>query len=155
MGRLLITLLLCVEGLLQEPLLYLSGYLCAHRDEYYSLLSAVRNDGDWERWLAFFARAVQETAGAAVTTAGRLVATFEEDGRRIRDIGRGARSAPRVHQALQRRPLGSIGSLARETRLTVPTVTARSPGSWTLRSFAKRPADVATAYSFMAAISIG
>ena len=123
-GRLLITLLLCVAGLLQEPLLYLSGYLRAHRDEYYSLLDVVRREGDWERWLAFFARAVQETAAAAVTTAGGLVATFEDDGRRIRGMGRGATSALRVHQVLQRRPLGSIGSLARETGLTVPTVTA-------------------------------
>jgi Fic family protein len=124
MGRLLITLLLCVGGLLHEPLLYLSGYLRAHRDEYYSLLDVVRQDGDWERWLAFFARAVQETAAAAVATAGRLVATFEADGQRIRGIGRSVTSALRVHQALQRRPLGSIGSLARETGLTVPTITA-------------------------------
>jgi len=123
-GRLLITLLLCVAGLLQEPLLYLSGYLRAHRDEYYSLLDVVRREGDWERWLAFFAHAVQETAAAAVTTAGGLVATFEADGQRIRSLGRGATSASRVHRALQRRPLGSIGSLARETGLTVPTVTA-------------------------------
>ncbi|HEX9277012.1 MAG TPA: Fic family protein [Casimicrobiaceae bacterium] len=123
-GRLLITLLLCVAGLLQEPLLYLSLYLRQHRDEYYDLLNVVRKEGDWERWLAFFARAVRETAATAVATAGKLVATFQEDGHRIRGIGRGAGSALRVHHELQRRPLGSIASLARGTGLTVPTVTA-------------------------------
>ncbi len=47
-GRLLITLLLCVEGVLQEPLLYLSLYLKEHRPEYYELLDVVRRVGDWE-----------------------------------------------------------------------------------------------------------
>jgi Fic family protein len=64
-GRLLITLLLCVEGILQEPLLYLSLYLKEHRQQYYELLDVVRRDGDWERWLAFFAEAVAHTATGA------------------------------------------------------------------------------------------
>lgn len=36
-GRLLVTLILCVEGVLQQPLLYLSLYLKRRRDEYYAL----------------------------------------------------------------------------------------------------------------------
>ncbi len=39
-GRLLVTLLFCVEGVLQEPLLYLSLYLKQHRDEYYDRRSS-------------------------------------------------------------------------------------------------------------------
>ena len=52
-GRLLITFVLCAEGVLSEPLLYLSLYFKKHRDEYYRLLQEVRTDGDWEGWVRF------------------------------------------------------------------------------------------------------
>ena len=45
-GRLLVGLLLLSEGRLSRPLLYLSGYLEAHRDEYYARLQGVRERGD-------------------------------------------------------------------------------------------------------------
>ena len=62
-GRLLITLMLCHERVLQEPLLYLSLYLKRHRDAYYTLLNEVRT-GDWEAWLTFFLDGVaQELTG--------------------------------------------------------------------------------------------
>jgi len=47
LGRLLITLLLCSEGALNQPLLYLSLYLKRNRDTYYELLQQVRIDGTW------------------------------------------------------------------------------------------------------------
>ena len=54
LGRLLITILLCAEGALSEPLLYLSLYFKTHRQVYYDLLQQVRFEGDWEEWLRFF-----------------------------------------------------------------------------------------------------
>ncbi len=54
LGRLLITLLLCHEKVLSEPLLYLSLYFKTHRQQYYSQLQQVRETGDWETWLDFF-----------------------------------------------------------------------------------------------------
>ena len=48
LGRLLITLLLCAENVMQEPLLYLSLYFKQNRDAYYDLLQRVRTEGDWE-----------------------------------------------------------------------------------------------------------
>ena len=53
-GRLLITLLLCADGTLRQPLLYLSLFLQRHRDLYYDRLNQIRENGDWEAWLAFF-----------------------------------------------------------------------------------------------------
>ena len=53
-GRLLIAAPLEQWGLLPEPLMYLSLYLKQHQREYYRLLSAVRTEGDWETWVAFF-----------------------------------------------------------------------------------------------------
>ena len=72
-GRLLITFLLCRRGVLRHPLLYLSVYLKAHRAQYYDRLTAIRNDGDWEGWLAFFLRGVAETSNSATTTAHAIM----------------------------------------------------------------------------------
>ena len=61
-GRLLIALQLAADGLLREPLLYLSLHFKEHRQTYYELLNAVRLSGDWETWLEFFADAVLGSA---------------------------------------------------------------------------------------------
>jgi Fic family protein len=124
LGRLLITFILCAEGALTQPMLYLSLYFKTHRQEYYDLLQRVRTDGDWESWLSFFVRGVKETAESAVQTANALVNLFEADRQRIQSIGRVAGSALRVHRALQRTPVLSVGKAAQMTGLTVPTVTA-------------------------------
>lgn len=122
-GRLLITLLLWKEGVLTEPLLYLSLYLKQNRDRYYELMQAVRMQGDWEAWLEFFAEGVAETSEGAVETARALARLFEKDRGRVRAVGRSAGSALRVHHELQKKPLSTIGRLCAATRLTVPTVT--------------------------------
>jgi Fic family protein len=72
LGRLLITLLMHHWGLLSRPLLYLSLFLKAHRQEYYRRLSAVRTDGDWEGWLAYFLEGVAAVASEATFTARNL-----------------------------------------------------------------------------------
>lgn len=76
-GRLLITLMLVHHGVLHQPLLYLSLYLKRHRTEYYELLMAIRESGDWEGWLRFFLRGVAETAEEATLTARSIVALRE------------------------------------------------------------------------------
>jgi Fic family protein len=121
-GRLLITLLLCVEGILSEPLLYVSLYLKEHRAEYYALLDRVRRDGDWEAWLDFFAQGVSESAAGAVETAQRLVKLARDDADRIRRMPRVAGTVLRVHQALQQRPLASANLIARLSGVSIPSV---------------------------------
>jgi Fic family protein len=121
-GRLLITLLLCVEGILAEPLLYVSLYLKQHRAEYYALLDRVRRDGDWEAWVDFFAQGVSESAAGAVETAQRLVRLARDDAERIRRLPRVAGTVLRVHHALQERPLASANLLARLSGVSIPAV---------------------------------
>jgi Fic family protein len=121
-GRLLITLLLCAEGVLQQPLLYLSLYFKRHRSRYYDLLDGVRREGDWEAWMDFFAAGIAETAESAVATARRLLGIAERDREKIRDRGRAAGSAEVVHHALQRMPVCTVARLAKTTKLTLPTV---------------------------------
>ena len=119
-GRLLITLILCQAGVISEPLLYLSLYLKEHRDEYYRLLDAVRHDGDWEAWIEFFLRGVEQTANGAVSTAGRLVEVFSADRDLIQTQGRRAGSALRVCAALASRPVLTLPLAARRTGLSFP-----------------------------------
>lgn len=122
-GRLLITLLLCAEGGLSEPMLYLSLYFKTHRSEYYNWLQKVRNEGDWEGWLSFFLKGVMETADQATLSAGRIIQLFEADSARIETLKKAAGSALRVHQLLRNMPLLAIPKAAKTLDLTVPTVT--------------------------------
>src|SRR5699024_10061304 len=111
-GRLLITLLLCAELTLSEPMLYLSLYFKQHRAQYYNRLQAVRTEGDWEGWLEFFFSGVVETTQSAVDTAERLLSLFARDRGRLQELGKAAGSAIRIHQLLQRRPVVSISDAA-------------------------------------------
>jgi len=61
-GRILNVLFLNEQGLLDLPILYLSGYLIRNKAEYYRLLRAVTADGDWESWCLFMLRGLEETS---------------------------------------------------------------------------------------------
>jgi Fic family protein len=123
LGRLLITLLLCTEGALSEPILYLSLYFKSHRQVYYEHLQRVRTNGDWEGWLQFFLEGVIFTAEQAVKAARSVLQLFAEDREKIEELGRAASSAIRVHEVMQRKPILSIAFAAGQTGLTHPTVT--------------------------------
>jgi Fic family protein len=123
LGRLLITLLLCSKGALREPLLYLSLYFKTNRDRYYDLLQRVRTHGAWEEWLAFFLEGTEITARSAADSAKQILTLFAKDRDRIQTIGRAASSALRVHEYMQKKPLVSIGAVADELKLSIPTVT--------------------------------
>ena len=122
LGRLLVTLYLCAEGVLRLPLLYLSLYLKTHRTTYYQLLQDVRERGDWESWLAFFLEGVAETANGAFEAANRIVKLFKQDRERITAEGARAGSVLRVHEILQKHPVISANRMAEETGLSAPTV---------------------------------
>ncbi len=121
-GRLLITLYLCMQGVLHKPLLYLSLYLKTHRAEYYRLLQEVRERGAWEIWLTFFLEGVAETANQAFDAATRIVDLFKRDRERIAAQGERVGSALRVHDFLQQNPLVTGTRLVQQTGLSAPTI---------------------------------
>jgi Fic family protein len=122
LGRLLITLLLCEQKVLQKPMLYLSLYFKTYRRNYYELLNNVRLTGDWEAWLEFFAEAVIVTANQAVETAQQLLDLSKKDRKKIATLGRSANSALQVHHALMEHPIATSGSLVEKTGITSATV---------------------------------
>ena len=124
LGRLIITLLLCSEKVLKEPMLYLSLYFKTHRQRYYELLNEVRLTGDWEAWLDFFADAVIHTATQAVETAQQLMKLAAENGRRINGLKRISGSAHLIHRAMLERPMASPNWIQEKTQLSPATVNA-------------------------------
>lgn len=122
LGRVLITLMLCDAGLLDEPSLYLSLYFKSRREDYYQRLDAVRTKGDWEGWLRFFFDGVTATSGQAVDTAQRLLHLFQTDRERLRLTGRIAGTVSRLHETFTRSPLHTIPRLVKETGLSKPAV---------------------------------
>ena len=108
LGRLLITFLLCERDVLNKPVLYLSYYFKAHRQEYYERLQAVRDRGDWEGWLDFFLTGIIEVSAQAADMARRILALREEHRSLIADrLGRAAGNGHRVLQHLYARPIVS------------------------------------------------
>lgn len=123
-GRLLVTLYLCVNGVLRTPLLYLSLFLKAHRADYYRLLQEVREHGNWEAWLDFFLAGVAETANQAFDAATRIVDLFKQDRERITAESDRAGSALRIHDLFQQNPFLTATHIVRQTGLSMPTVNA-------------------------------
>ncbi|WP_116134877.1 Fic family protein [Tropicimonas sp. IMCC34043] len=123
-GRLLVTLYLCVNGVLQKPLLYLSLFLKTHRADYYQLLQEVREHGHWEAWLDFFLAGVAETANRAFDAATRIVDLFKEDRERITAESDRAGSSLRIHELFQQHPFLNANQLVEHTGLSAPTVNA-------------------------------
>ncbi|CAN5546558.1 Fic family protein [soil metagenome] len=123
-GRLLITLLLVSEGVVSQPLLYLSLYLKQNRDDYYALLQAVRTNGAWEEWLEFFLEGVIEVAEATTETTRRIVEMVERDRQRIHELGRAAATALRVHDFAVRYVVLRPAPVAARLELSEPPVYA-------------------------------
>ncbi|UXY53120.1 Fic family protein [Pseudomonas tohonis] len=83
-GRIVNVLYLLKCGMLDIPVLYLSRHIVRHKAEYYRLLQAVRDDGQWEDWVLFMLAAVEETARQAIGTIEAIKAALLDYKHRIR-----------------------------------------------------------------------
>lgn len=120
-GRLLIALLVEHWSLLRSPLLYVSVPFKRHRQEYYRRLMAVRTEGDWEGWLAFFLRCVQEAAEDGVNAASRLFSLLEQDRRRVLEDPSATLPALRLLDLLPRHPMVGLAGTIEMLKTTKPT----------------------------------
>jgi Fic family protein len=120
LGRLLITFLLCAEGVLRQPLLYLSLHFKRHRSTYYRLLQEIRETGNWEEWLRFFFDGIITTSAAATTTARRLLDLFATHRKLLAEE---SATVLRLHERLQQHPVISAMAAAQALGVTHPTAT--------------------------------
>lgn len=120
-GRLLITFILCVDGIMQKPLLYLSLYFKNNRTSYYDHLQHIRETGDWEEWLKFFLRGVIETANQAVETIQLVLKLFIEDRQKIETSSKAFAKDLIIYQYLQKTPITDSKKITRDCKISLPT----------------------------------
>lgn len=122
LGRLLITFVMCAEGALSRPLLYLSLYFKENRQAYYDTLQRVRVEGDWEGWMRFYLEGVATVSVQGGETIQRLLRIFEEHRGRIQKLGKGAASALRLHDLLKERVFLNLATAEKSLHVSFPTV---------------------------------
>ncbi len=87
-GRMLITLFLHHAGLLELPVLYLSGYFKKHQKLYYQKLNAYHaEDSDVEGWLRFFLEGIIEMASSSIETCGKITDLRVRDLEKVQELG--------------------------------------------------------------------
>jgi Fic family protein len=123
-GRLLIAALMEHFGLLPEPLMYLSAYLKQHQAEYYRLLSAIRNEGDWESWVSFFLEGVAEAATAAEKGITEVAARVAADRRLLLASQQASPASLRLFELLPMMPRFTIDRIKLELNTSFPTANA-------------------------------
>lgn len=118
-GRLLITLLLCEKQVLLKPVLYLSHYFKENRQSYYDHLQGTRDNGDWESWLKFFIRGVDEVSRQATQTSRDIVELREKHRLKIvQEFGQVAANGLIVLEYLFTHPIISINKIKDLTGVT-------------------------------------
>ncbi|MES2345379.1 MAG: Fic/DOC family N-terminal domain-containing protein [Chlamydiota bacterium] len=77
-GRIINLLYLIEQGLLNTPILYLSGYIIEHKVQYYEKLLRVSSEGAWVDWVLYFLAAVRETSKWTTSKIFAIQALMEE-----------------------------------------------------------------------------
>jgi Fic family protein len=124
LGRLLIGALLEEWGLLAQPLLYLSGYLKKHQAEYYRRLSAIRSEGDWETWIAFFLDGVSTASAEAERSIIDVASLVTADRRRLLESPRSSPASYRLFETLPMMPRFTVEQARQKLETSFPTANA-------------------------------
>lgn len=122
-GRILNILMLEEAGLLHTPILYLSRYIIATKDEYYRNLLAVTADHAWEQWILYLLRGIEATANSATRKIAAIRALQEQFAHRARQITRGGADAE-FQAVLFEQPYCRINVVAERCSVSRPTATA-------------------------------
>lgn len=86
-GRILNILLLIQEGVLDLPVLYLSGHIVDMKSDYYRLLRAVTAEGAWEEWILFMVKAVSASAQSTFSLIDAVSNLQSQTTERVRSLG--------------------------------------------------------------------
>jgi len=117
-GRLLITLYLISEKLLNKASLYLSDYFEKNKGSYYDALTMVRASNDLLHWIKFFLVAIIETANKGKQIFQKILALSKEVDHKLLDFGKKAKNAKKLLQYLYSKPLMSVNEAAKLLDIT-------------------------------------
>lgn len=121
-GRILNVLFLMQAGLLDQPVLYLSRYLIRNRSEYYRRLLNVTAKQDWESWLLFMLRAVEQTSRETLETITQVQALQENFRDQMRTVSASGANVDLL-QAIFEQPYTRISTVMEACSVSRPTAT--------------------------------
>ena len=77
-GRILNVLYLVLKNLLDSPILYLSNYINNNKQEYYQLIQNIHDSGDWESWILYILKGIEEMSESSLRTLKRIDKLFQD-----------------------------------------------------------------------------
>ncbi|MEO8328743.1 MAG: Fic/DOC family N-terminal domain-containing protein [Candidatus Nanopelagicales bacterium] len=107
-GRLLVGMHLMRSKVLNEPTLSISPWFEARRADYYDGLLAVSTDGDWDRWIRFFARGIEKSAEDTVRRIEDLLLAQTRLKERVRAAGLRAETAMALIDFAMTKPIFTV-----------------------------------------------
>jgi Fic family protein len=119
-GRIINILYLVIKDLLNLPILYLSRYIIEHKQDYYKLLQTVRDTGEWEEWVLFVLRGIENTSQQTIDLIKGIKQLMQSHKHRIRT------ELPKIYSQdlinnLFRHPYTKIEFLERDLMVTRKT----------------------------------
>lgn len=122
-GRIMNVLLLVEAGVLTHPILYLSRYFIAHRQDYYRLLLEVTSKDSWEDWILFVLEGVRRTAASTITKIDAISGLQAEVMTAIRTVTRAGANADLL-AVLFEQPYARIANVVERCHVSRPTATS-------------------------------
>ncbi|MDQ2720175.1 MAG: Fic family protein [Bacteroidota bacterium] len=83
-GRIINVLYLVLHGLLESPILYLSDFIIENKSDYYRLLQEVRINDNWEEWILFILRGIEQTAKETIRQIQEINKLFQTTSEKIK-----------------------------------------------------------------------
>ncbi|MBK5271764.1 MAG: Fic family protein [Bacteroidia bacterium] len=121
-GRLLITLYLVNQKILNQPTLYISDFIEKNRQHYYDNLLAVSVKNDMVQWLKFFLVGIVETANKAIETLNKILKLRSElENKKIITLGKRIPNAKALLQYLYSKPVITAADVITELEVTKQT----------------------------------
>ncbi len=120
-GRLLITLYLVSNGLLNKPSLYLSDFIERNKSLYYESLTFVRAQNNLAGWLKFFLTAVIETAKNGVETFKKVLALKHDMDAIVLEFGKRSSNAKMLLDYLYQKPVITVAEIIVPLEISKPT----------------------------------
>lgn len=127
LGRLLITFMLCMEGLLKEPLLYLSLYFKANRQDYSITCRLSEKKVIGKAGLHFFSKASLRQPHKQPKQRKPSLPCFMPIVRPLMESGQSTAGVLSVHQFLQRHPIAKTAQINKACKISLPTVLRALP----------------------------
>ena len=117
-GRLLIILQMIQLELLSAPLIYPSVYFERNRQDYYKRLQGIRDNGEWNPWIEFFANGIVEQCKKTLDFTQTILGLRQTIQAEVAHVTRRA-AITGVIDAFFRAPVGSIADIAKSANMSI------------------------------------